>query len=65
MKIAGLLLTIGMAVIPPTVAAVPVRPSAFKVMQPDGKQLELTVTGDESGWVTRTIDGLAVAWKMD
>lgn len=60
MKIAGLLLTIGMAVIPSIAAAVPVRPSVFKVMQPDGKRLELTVTGDESSRVTRTVDGLAV-----
>lgn len=41
--------------------AVPVRPSTFTVVQPDGKRLELTVIGDETGHMTVTADGIAVA----
>ena len=69
MKASGLLLSIVMAVLPFTAKAAPVRPSAFKVTQPDGRQLELTVIGDEFGHITRTADGIAVvrdnsgAWR--
>lgn len=46
-------------------SAVPLRRDTTFVVQPDGKRLRITVTGDENGWCYCTADGAAVVRAMD